>query len=151
MKRKLTLIDIIIILVILTIGVIGLSMVSNTTQDSTKTVTYKVLAVDQLTEIVEAVKETDNVLLDTASNTTGKVVGVEAKNTEESYFDLKNEKYTNTVVDYRNDIYVTIEADAKEYDWGYELGEQKIRVGEKQNISAPAYSLTGYIVEIIDW
>ena len=150
MKRKLTLIDIIIILVVLTVGVIGVSMVSNTTQDSAKTVRYKVLVVDQLAEIAEAVKEADNVLLDTASNTIGKVIGVESKKSEESYFDLKNEKYKSTIVDYRNDIYVTIEADAKECDWGYELGEQKIRVGEKQNISAPAYSLTGYIVEIID-
>ena len=41
-------------------------------------------------------------------------------------------------------------ADVIERDFGYELGDHQIRIGEKQIVSAPAYGVEGYIIEILD-
>ena len=150
MKKKLTLVDIIIILAVLIVGIIGISMIPKSVQNNTKTISYRVLVADQPVEIADSIKEADNVLLSASSNTFGKVTGVEIKNAEESNFDLKSEKFVNSAVDFRSDIYLTLEANVIEHDWGFELGDQKVRIGEKQDITAPTYGLSGYIVEIID-
>ena len=102
------------------------------------------------TEVANAIVVSDNVLLDASSNKYGKVTGVEVKPCEETYFDLKNEKFVKRTINNRNDIYITAEAEVVEHDFGYELGDHKIRIGEKQIVSAPAYGVEGYIVEIFD-
>ncbi len=150
MKKKLTIVDIIIIAVILIVGVVGFSMLSKSAGSSTKAVTFKVLVTDQLPEVANAVVASDNVLLDTSSNKYGKVTDVEVRPCEETYFDAKNERFIKRTINDRNDIYITIEADAIEHEWGYELGDHNIRIGEKQVVSAPTYGVEGYIVDILE-
>ena len=150
MKKKLTIVDLIIIAAIVIVGIIGFSMLSKGTTSTTKTLSFKVLVTDQLPEVANAIVVSDNVLLDASNNKYGKVTGVEVKPCEETYFDLKNEKFVKRTINNRNDIYITAEAEVVEHDFGYELGDHKIRIGEKQIVSAPAYGVEGYIVEIFD-
>ena len=150
MKKKLTIVDIIIILAVVIVGIVGFKMLSGNSQSATKTVSFKVLVTDQLPEVASAVVVSDNVLLDASSNKFGKVTGVEIKPCEETYFDLKSEKFVKRTINNRNDIYITAEAEVVEHEWGYELGDHKVRIGEKQIVSAPAYGVEGYIVEILD-
>lgn len=150
MKKRLTIVDLIIIIAIIIIGVVGFSMLPKGTASNTKTISFKVLVTDQLPEVANAIVVSDNVLLDASSNKYGRVTGVEVKPCEETYFDLRSEKFVKRTINDRNDIYITAEADVIEHDFGYELGDHKIRIGEKQIVSAPTYGVEGYIVEISD-
>ena len=150
MKKKLTVVDLIIIAGVLIVGVIGFSMLPKTTSSSLVPVKYKVLVTDQLPEVANAIVVSDNVLLDASNNKYGKVVGVEVKSCEETYFDAKNEKFVKRTINDRNDIYITVEANVQDMEWGYVLGDHVVRIGEKQIVSAPSYGVEGYIVEFVD-
>ncbi len=150
MKKKLTIVDILIIAGVLIVGIVGFSMLPRGTVNNSVTVTYKVLVTDQLPEVAKSVVISDNVLLDASDNKYGKVVGVEVKPCEETYFDAKNEKFVKRTINDRNDIYITVEANAQEQDWGYVLGDHNIRIGEKQIVSAPSYGVEGYIVGFVE-
>ena len=78
------------------------------------------------------------------------VASSELSPSEDSYFNQHTEKYVISKLDGRKDVILTLEADATVNEWGYDIGQQHIRIGEKQNISATQYVATGYIIGLDD-
>ena len=150
MKKKITFIDLIIIAVVVVVAVVGISMLGKKSSGSANTVTYKVLVADQLPEVAQQIVAQDNVLLDPKENAYGNVIAVESKPSEDTYLDMKNERYVTRTTEERMDVYITVEAQAQESDFGWKIGAQDIKIGEHQSISANTYGVEGYIIDILN-
>lgn len=150
MKKKITFIDILIVLAVVLVAVFVFSKFSGSDGASKKTVTYTVLVTSVMPEVAEGMTPDDRVLLDAKDNAYGRVTNVSIAPSEDSYLNQQTEKYVISKLEERKDVVLTIEADATVNDWGYEIGQQNIRIGEKQNISATKYVATGYIIGVDD-
>ena len=148
-KKRITFIDILIVLAVIVAGVVGVGFLKKGTPGvSTKTVMYTVLVTDQLPEVAGNMKPAENILLDTASNSYGNVTDVDIRPARAAYFNNKSGKYEMFETNERKDVYVTVSVEATDNEWGYDVGETHIRVGEKQVISGHGFAVSGYIVDI---
>ena len=149
-KVKLTLIDVLIIAAIILVCAAGALMLKKSRSGSvnTKHVIYTVLVADQTPAVAESIVADDRVLLDPTDEAYGSVSNVEIKLAENSYFSAFEGKFVSQTTEERKDVYLTVEADATENDWGYDIGKQHIRVGEKQSVSGGGYGVSGYIVDV---
>lgn len=150
MKKKITFLDLIIVAVILVVVVVGISMLGGNGSNSLDTVKYKVLIADQLPEVAQQIVVEDDVVLDPKENVCGNVIAVESKPCEDTYLDLKNERYVSRITENRMDVYVTVEAQASVSNFGWKIGAQDIKIGEHQSISANTYGVEGYIIDILN-
>lgn len=150
MKKKITIVDILIVLAVVLVAIFAFGKFSGTSGASKKTVTYTVLVTSVMPEVAESMVPDDRVLLDAKGNTYGRVTNVSVSPSEDSYFNQHTEKYVISKLDGRKDVILTLEADATVNEWGYDIGQQHIRIGEKQNISATQYVATGYIIGLDD-
>ena len=150
MKKKITFIDILIVLVVILAAVFVFSKISGTSGASNKTVTYTVLVTNVVPEVAEGMVPDDKVLLDAKDNAYGRVTNVSVSDSEDTYFSQQLEKYVSSKIDELKDVVLTVEVEAVVNDWGYQIGQQHIRIGEKQNISATSYVATGYIIGVDD-
>lgn len=150
MKKKITFIDILIILAVIIVFVLVLSGITRKNTNSTKTISYTVLTTGELPEVAQSMVPEDGVLLDTKENAYGRVTNVDIFPAESSNINLYSEKYVTGTIDEKKDVKITVEVEATEHDFGYTIGQQHIRVGEKQNITAPSYVATGYIIEVYE-
>ena len=150
-KVKITLIDILIIVAIILVCVLGISMLKKTMGTSnTKHVVYTVLVADQTPEVAQSIAPESNVLLDPTEEAYGSVTNVEVKPAEGSFFSVSEGKFVQQSTEEKKDVYVTVEADATDNEWGYDIGRQHIRVGASQSISGRGYGVNGYIVDIAE-
>ena len=150
MKKKITFIDLIIIAVVVVVAVVGISLLGNKGGGSKTAITYKVLVADRLPEIAQQIVADDNVMLDPKENAYGKVVAVECKPCEDTYLDVRGERYVIGTTEERMDVYITVEAQAQESGSGWKIGAQDIKIGEQQSISAKTYGVEGYIIDILN-
>lgn len=148
MSKKITYIDILIVAVVVIAAIVVVPKLFKRNSTETKKVTYTVMAENILPEIANSVKPEDNVLLDTKDEKYGRVLNVEVKPVEDTYLDQRSGKYVQKTYDERKSVYLTIEADATDNSWGYSIGKQNIRIGEKQTVSANGYGIIGYIIDI---
>ena len=150
MKKKLTIIDIIIVLLILlVIGFAGIKLIGSI-GNKTDSVTYTVLVNDHMPEIARTVVPADNVLLDPVQEVYGKVTDVELKPSEKYMFNSISGQFVKQTTEDRVDIYLTVEAPVTRDDYGVAVGEKYLRVGYSQGINGPGYAVTGYIVDVME-
>lgn len=148
-NKKITLIDILIVLVAVLAIVFVVGRSGKTIGGSkTEKVTYMVLVSDQDPETSEGVIESDKVMVDTTEKMYGRVVSVERKPAHITRFGADTGKFLEQDNEERHDLYITVEVDAVKNPWGYQMGDQKIRVGEQQNLGGPGYGVSGYIIDI---
>lgn len=150
MKKKITFIDILIVLVVVFAAIFVFAKLSGTVGASTKTVSYTVRVTSVLPEVADSMVPDDKVLLDAKDNAYGRVTNVTVTASEDTYFNQQSEKYVSSKTEGRKDAVLTVEAEATVNDWGYQIGQQHIRIGEKQNISATTYVASGYIIGVDD-
>lgn len=148
MRIKITFIDVLVVLVVIAAVIFAVLRVNDGQSIVTKPVTYTVLITEQIPEVAENIKPAENVLLDTATNSMGDVIDVQVTASGKPNPDVENGVFVWDETDERKDIYVTIKTNATDNEWGYDIGEQHIRIGESQTISARDYALVGYIVDI---
>jgi len=147
-KKRITFIDILIILAVIVVGIVGVTVLKGGSAAKTKRITYTVLVVDQHPDVAGNMKPTENILLDSASNTYGDVIDVDIRPAKASYFNNKTGEYVQTEINERKDVYVTVSVDATDNEWGYDIGETHIRVGSSQIISGHGFAVSGYIVDV---
>lgn len=147
-KKKITIIDVLIILLVIIAAVFALMKLRGTAPASGKTVTYTVLVSNQLPEVAGNIVPEDNVLLDTATNSYGDVTAVDIQPSSKSLLDAENGRYVLRTTEERKDVYITIRVTASENEWGYDIGDQHIRVGERQIVSGRGFAATGYIISV---
>ncbi|MBQ7976290.1 MAG: DUF4330 domain-containing protein [Clostridia bacterium] len=150
MKKKITFIDILIVLAVVLVAAFLLFKVSGTSGSHKKTVTYTVMVTNILPEVADGMVPDDRVLLDSKDNAYGRVTNVSVMPSEDSHINLQTEKYVTNKIEDRKDVILTVEAEATVNDWGYQIGQQHIRIGEAQNISATSYVASGYIIGVDD-
>lgn len=150
MKKKITIVDILIVLAVVFVAVFVFGKFSGTAGASKKTVTYTVLVTSVMPEVADSMVPDDNVLLDAKGNAYGRVTNVSVSPSQDSYLNQQTEKYVISKLDDRKDVILTLEAEATVNDWGYQIGQQHIRIGEQQNVSATKYVAKGYIIGIDD-
>ena len=150
LKKKITFVDILIILAVVLAAAFVFLKLSGTSGTTKKTVTYSVLVTGVMPEHAESMVPDDKVLLDAKNDAYGRVVDVVVSPAEDSFFNQKTEEYVKVTTDARKDVVLTIEAEATVNDWGYEIGQQNIRIGELQYVTATSYVATGYIIGVDD-
>ena len=148
-NKKITLIDILIVLVaVLAVVFVAGRFGKPIGGTKTEKVTYMVLVSDQDAEMVEGVVKSDKVMVDTTEKMYGRVVNVERKPAQFTRFSASNGNFVEQTSEERIDLHITVEVDAVKNAWGYQIGDQKIRVGESQNLGGPGYGVSGYIIDI---
>ena len=150
MKKKFTFIDVLVILAIVLVAffVVFKFSTNGTEKENTKQVSYTVLVTGILPDVAETFVPEDRVLLDAKDDAYGKITDVSITPAEDLYLNQYTEEYVNSVLEERKDVKLTVLADATVHDYGYQIGQQHIRVGEVQYITAPTYVTSGYIIEV---
>ncbi|MBP3361981.1 MAG: DUF4330 domain-containing protein [Clostridia bacterium] len=147
-KKRITIIDILIVLLVIIIAAFALFKLRSAAPAGGKTVTYTVLIANQLPEVAENIVPEENVLLDTTTNSYGDVTAVDVQPASDAFLDAESGRYVLRTTEERKDVYITVSVTASENEWGYDIGEQHIRVGEKQIVSGRGFAATGYIVGV---
>ena len=148
MKKKLTIIDIIIVFCVIFAVVFACTKLIGSNKKSDVTMTYTVLVTDYNPEIATKVVPSDNVLLDPVQEVYGKVAAVELKPSEKYMFNSNTGHFVKQTTEERVDIYMTVEAPVTKDEYGFAVGEKYVRIGSGQSVSGSGYSVNGYVVDI---
>lgn len=148
--KKITIIDILIVLAVIVVALVGVKMLAPSGGAQTEKITYTVLVSNQLPQVADSIKPAEKVLLDTAENVYGSVIGVTSEPAKSTQFNAEDGKYIEQTNEERRDVYITVEADVTVNEWGYDIGSTHVRVGEQQTLGGPGYGVSGYIVDILD-
>jgi len=94
MKKKITIVDILIVLAVVLVAVFVFGKFSGTAGASKKTVTYTVLVTSVMPEVADSMVPDDNVLLDAKGNAYGRDTNVSVSPSQDSYLNQQTEKYS---------------------------------------------------------
>ena len=146
MKKKLTLIDILIIIAVVLVMAFLLTKIVSGRNGNQKTVSFAVMATNLLPENADAVKVCDRVLVDAEDDIYGKIVSVESKASEDYYFDYTKESYLKNVVEERKDVFLNVEVDVDDTEAGYKAGERFLRIGEAMYLAGDDFVVQGFVI-----
>lgn len=152
MKKKFTVIDIIIVVFLLAViafGFIkfghGLSWGANTQK-----IKFTVLARKVDAGVGDIVNAGDEVTISLKEKAYATVLGVSETEHTEVEFNPNQQKYISQVVEGKADIFIDLECDANVSDTEILDNDAPIRVGNEAYVRGKGYAFEGYIVKIDD-
>jgi hypothetical protein len=147
-KARFTVIDLIIILVVLAAIVFGAVKVvpGILTSGEKAKVEFTVLVSGKEEGFHEAMKAGDHVTLSLTEKDGGVIRDIRTEPATTMVFDSINGKYEMQTLGGKEDIYITIEADAKISDVAVQTGSTQIRVGAELPVRGKGYATSGFVV-----
>ena len=148
--RKWTIVDTIIVAVVAFVAIIGaVILTGGSSGNGVKSkVDFTVLADSKELGFSNAIKPGDEVVINLSTEDKAVVKKVEAAPSKILTFNSNDGIYSNRENDKKEDVFITLEADADEDDISIVTGETIIRVGAYTVVKGKGYATEGHIVEI---
>ena len=150
MKKKLTIIDVLIILVLIIAVIVGcvyaIPKIINRAQSTTAT--FTVLIAAQEPGVADAMHVGDSVSLSYTDKDGGRLVDIQTQPAETMTFDSIAGEYKTETIEGKEDIFVTVEADVNASDTYIKTGETFIRVGSQMPIRGKGYVASGFVISL---
>lgn len=149
-KKKFTGIDVFIILAVLAVIAVGAAktgLLRTSAQENTA-VLFDVLISECEDHIAGAVSEGDEVSISNKEKDTARVKAVRTEPTKSMTYNSAKGFYYMKELSNKEDLYITLEADASITDTLIKTGTTPIKVGLGIPVRGKGYALTGYIVNI---
>jgi len=152
MKKKFTVIDVIIVLVLLAVIAFGFIKIKDNIQNggTTQKINFTVLAKNVNKGVGNNVNIGDEVSISLKEKAYATVVGVSETEHKEAEFSPSKKKYVTQEVEGKSDIYIELECDANVSDTEILDDNVPIRVGNEAYIHGKGYAFEGFIVIIND-
>lgn len=148
MKKKITIIDVLIVLIIIAAGFVVARVMSPSGAEPDGEVEFVVLASEVDADAADGIKKGDTAILSQTQKTTVIVSDVFTEPSKVSVFDNETKTFKQQKSKQKKDVYVTVKTDAKISDTAIIKDDVFIRVGAEASIDSKNLSVKGHIVEI---
>ncbi len=150
-KKKINLLDIVIILLAIIVGIFGyrfMKRTDNIESDSSTKVVYQVMASSVIPEVGDMI-EIGGLLYDSGKNSClGTITNKEVKPSTRMDTNRETGEFVQTEVTDKVDIILTVEVNAKVTNQNIETGDFIIKVGNKADVKGKGYAMNGYVIKI---
>ena len=148
-RARFTFIDLLIILVIIAAAAFAVWRFAPDRSASGTKASFTVMLTAKDDAFLSAMHIGDKVYISNKEKDTGVIAKIEAKPAESLQFDSMDGKYVLSEIKNKNDILVTIEADASETDTMITVGSTPVKVGLEMPVRGKGYASMGYIVTAV--
>lgn len=145
-RARFTFIDLLIILVIIAAAVLAVWKLAPNKDASGTKASFTVMLTAKDEAFLSAMHIGDTVSISNKEKDTGVITKIESRPAESLQFDSIGGKYVLDEIKNKNDILVTIEADATETDTMITVGSTPVKVGLEMPVRGKGYASMGYIV-----
>ena len=151
-KAKFTVIDAVIIIIILAALAVGVKKIlpSVLKPANQEKITFTVMLSGKDESFAEAINVGDNVTISLTEKDGGIVKDVRVEPAQSIAYNSVEGTYANEVIEGKDDVYVTIEADVTVTDLAFKAGGTPIKVGSDIPVRGKGYASSGYVIEIND-
>lgn len=151
-KAKFTVVDAVIILIVIAALIVGVKKLLPSVlhpADQQK-ISFTVLLQREDESFADAITVGDKVTISLTEKDGGVVTGVTAEPAKTLAFNSMDGTYANQIVEGKEDVFVTIEADVSVTDLALKAGGTPIKVGADIPVRGKGYASTGYVIDIED-
>lgn len=151
-KAKFTVVDAVIILIVIAAVIVGVKKLLPSVlhpADQQK-ISFTVLLQREDESFADAITVGDKVTISLTEKDGGVVTGVTAEPAKTLAFNSMDGTYANQIVEGKEDVFVTIEADVSVTDLALKAGGTPIKVGADIPVRGKGYASTGYVIDIED-
>lgn len=151
-KAKFTVIDTVIIIVVLAALAVGVKKIlpSVLHPANEEKVTFTVMLQREDESFADAITVGDNVTISLTEKDGGVVTDVRSEPAQAIAYNSIEGTYANEIIEGKEDVYVTIEADMSVTDLALKTGGTAVKVGAEVPVRGKGYASMGYVIEIND-
>ena len=151
-KVKFTVVDAVIILILIAVLAVGAMKLLPRFlhRADMQKVTFTVMCAQSDENFAKAITVGDNVTISLTEKDGGVVKDVKAEPAKAIAYNSMEGTYSNEVIDGKEDVYVTIEADMSVNDLALKAGGTPVKVGAEIPVRGKGYASMGYVIEIND-
>lgn len=151
-KAKFTVIDAVIIIVVIAALAVGVKKIlpSILHPADEQKISFTVMLQREDESFADAIEAGDRVTISLTEKDGGVVTAVSSEPAKTLAFNSIDGTYSNEVIEGKEDVYVTIEADVSVTDLALKAGGTAIKVGAEVPVRGKGYASMGYVIEIDD-
>lgn len=151
-KAKFTVIDAVIIIVVIAALAVGVKKLlpSILHPADEEKITFTVMLQREDENFADAISVGDKVTISLTEKDGGVVTDVRSEPAQAIAYNSIEGTYANEIVEGKEDVYVTIEADMSVTDLALKTGGTAVKVGAEVPVRGKGYASMGYVIEIND-
>lgn len=148
-KARFTLVDLLIILIIAAVVAVAvIKILPSKVGQKTEKISFTVLLTQKEDGFIDAMSVGDEVSISNKEKDTARITKLSKEDSEVMTFDSIEGEYKTEKLNDKQDVYVTMEADASVTDSLITAGTTPIKVGLEMPVRGKGYASTGYVIDI---